>query len=176
MNNTVFAAIVIVAMGALGGGAFAMMESDLLKPFDYNTASPAEKSAYVEKKARSMKNSFKPNYLSKGGEYNVSGTSISIKYNTGMGSVACGTGVDCEVMQCKRYLKKGVSKNNIPVKLRYTDMKGRTVGSQTLNTKSCQARIKRWDAGAKSRARKAAANKKKMCSDDYMGVAPLTGC
>jgi len=176
MNNTVFAAIVIVAMGALGGGAFAAMESGVFKSFDYNTASAAEKTAYVEKKARAMKNAFKPNYLSKGGEYKVTGTSISIKYNTGMGSVACGTGVNCEVMQCKRYLGKGISKNGIPVKLRYTDMKGRTVGSQSMTPSSCKAKIKRWDAGAKARARKAAANKKKMCSEHYMGVSPLAGC
>jgi len=176
MNNTVFAAIVIVAMGALGGGAFAAMESGAFKSFDYTSASAAEKSAYVEKKARNIKNSFKPNYLSKGGDYKVKGTSITLTYNTGMGSVACGTGVNCEVMQCKRYLRKEIGKNDVSVKLRYTDMKGRTVGSQSLKAGSCRAKIKRWDAAAPARARKAAANKKAMCSDDYMGVAPLTGC
>lgn len=176
MNNAAFAAVVLMATGGLGGGTYFAAGSGVFSPFDYETASSTERAAFLEKKARSMKNAFKPNYLSKGGNYRVSSGAIQLSYNTGMGSLTCGTEVNCKVMQCKRYLKKGVSKHDIRVNLVYTDNSGRRIDSQGLNVSSCEATIRRWDAGAERRKKEKARKQKEVCSDDYIGMKPIYGC
>lgn len=172
MNNTIFAAIVAIVMAAAGIGAYALMN---FKSFDFDTASPAERSAYLEKKIWHLHPAFKPNILSKPTHSSANSNSVSLTYNTGMGFLTCGTEIDCKVRQCQRYLRNSVGKQNITLRLRYTDNYGRQISSQTLKPESCVPIVKRWDAGAGKRKKEKARKRKEICSDDYVGMQPL-GC
>jgi len=175
MNNSAFAALVCGVMVVAGGGAYVAMHTDLLRSFDFKTATSVEKSAYLERKAKSLKSSFTPNYLAKPSGYSSTASGITLKYNTGMGSVLCGQGINCKVKQCRRYLRKSISKQDITLTLRYTDNSGRSVGSQTLRNAGCQSIIKRWDAGAERRAKQQKRKMKEACSDKNIGMKPI-GC
>ena len=106
--------------------------------FDYASATPQERAVYLEGKARSMKGAFKPNYLSKSTDGRVSGNQLVFRYNTGMGSLTCGQGVDCREKQCRRYLGSSLAKHNISVRLVYTDNTNRQIGSQSLSAGACR--------------------------------------
>jgi hypothetical protein len=175
MNNTIFATLIAAMMGGVGAGSYVVL-GEGGGAFDFQSASASERTAYLEKKAGGLHNKFKPNYLSKKSEYGVRGDTVQLTYNTGMGSVACGKGVNCEVMQCQRYLKNSVRKYNVSVKLLYTDNRSRRIGSQSLSTNSCEAKIERWDAGADRRKAEKARNQKEVCNDDYIGMKPVFGC
>lgn len=173
MSTFRFAVIVAIMMTFSGIGAFIFMSPNVLKTFDYETASKQERTAYLQRKANLVKRRFKPNFLSKNVYYGATGDTIQLTYNTGMASLTCGTEIDCRVSQCQKYLRHSISDKDVQVRIKYRDNSGRSIGSQTLKTASCTTLVKRWDAGADKRKKESARKKKARCSDDYVGMKPI---
>ena len=173
MSNFRFAVIVALVMVFSGLGTYVVMNPDVLKTFNFETASQEERSAYLQRKARSLKGTFKPNFLSKNVFYGSTGNTIQLTYNTGMASLTCGKEIDCKVRQCKKYLRAGISAKEIQVRLKYRDNSGRQIGSQTLRPDRCQTIVKVWDAGAGRRKKQKARKREQRCSDDNIGMKPI---
>ncbi|MEL7481524.1 MAG: hypothetical protein AAGJ29_08180 [Pseudomonadota bacterium] len=106
--------------------------------FDFATAPAEARATWLDGKARSMKGTFKPNYLSKSVGGTARGSSLTFTYNTGMGSLTCGQKVDCDRLQCGRYLRSAPGKNGLTVRVIYTDNTGRQIGAHTLTRGFCQ--------------------------------------
>ena len=173
MNNTTFAAIVCVVMILTGMGAYIAINPSVLKTFNYETASPAEQQAYLDRKATELKDRFRPNIVAKNIFYGATPTMIELTYDVGRGDLHCGKEKDCKIRQCERYLRKSVSEKDIPIKVSYRKF-GRAHGSQILKADSCKAIVARWDAGADQRKKEKQRKQQALCSDDYIGMKPLS--
>ena len=173
MSNFRFAVIVALVMTFSGLGAYAVMNPDVFKTFNYETASESDRSAYLQRKASSLKGTFKPNFLSKNVYAGSAGNTIQLTYNTGMGSLTCGKEIDCKVRQCQKFLRSSISNSDVQVRLKYRDNSGRQIGSQTLRTDRCKSIVKTWDAGAERRKKAKARKRQQRCSDDNVGMKPI---
>ena len=173
MSNFRFAVIVALVMTFSGLGAYAVMNPDVFKTFNYETASQMDRSAYLQRKANRLKATFKPHFLAKNIYYGSAGNTIQLTYNTGMGALTCGKDVDCKVRQCQKFLRTSISDKDVQVRLKYRDNSGRQIGSQTLRTSRCKSIVGQWDAGAEKRQKEKARKRAQRCSDDYIGMKPI---
>ena len=173
MSNFQFSVVVAIVMTFSALGAYIFMHPNVLNTFNYETASQIERTAYLQKKAGGLKRTFKPNFLSKNVFYGATGNTIQLTYNTGMGSLTCGTKIDCKVRQCQKFLRNPISRKDIQIRVKYRDNSGRQIGSQTLRKDRCKSIVKTWDAGADRRKKVEAKKRKQRCSDDYIGMKPI---
>ena len=173
MSTFRFSVIVAIVMIFSGLGAYGVMHPEVWKTFDYETASPAERSKYLNGKAKRLKGTFKPNFLSKNTFAGSSGNTIQLTYNTGMGSLTCGKEIDCKVRQCQKFLRSSISAKDIQIRLKYRDNSGRQIGSQTLRRDRCKSIVNIWDAGAERRKKAKAKKREARCSDDNIGMKPI---
>lgn len=144
MRNEVFVLLSLAVVSALGSGKLPATSNNKAQAFNYSGASAAERKAYLERAGAQLKHTFKPNFVAKPVEFTTGGRSLSFSYNMRMSKIDCDTDYTCEVMQCNRYLKLPVSKNNISVRIRYLNAKGKRMGTQLLKNSSCEAIIDTW--------------------------------
>ena len=145
MNMNIEAFVMIAAATLVGSGIFTKSIRHASPGFDYNTASPQERSEFLDSAANRLNNYFSPNFVVKNGTYKTNGRSITYTYNVKMSKLTCDTEESCDVMQCRRYLNSDLSVQNISVKIRYQSAKRTSLGSQLLKNASCEAKVAKWE-------------------------------
>lgn len=146
--NYIAQGFILIGFGLLAMlGAHSTGAGALPGTFDYAAATPQERAAYLESVARSLKNTFRPNFLAKKNAPTIGGRSVSLTYGLHTNKLDCDGDDPCKVLQCRRYLNSSVSTNNISVKLRYEDGDGRKVGSQLLKNSTCAQIVKTAKTG-----------------------------
>ena len=128
---------ILAGLGAYSGG-YAGAGS-----FDYRSATPSERVAYLNRMAGGLKNTFRPNFLAKKSDPVIGGRSVSLTYTLHTSKLDCDGDDSCRVLQCKRYLNSSASDQNISVKIRYENSDGVSIASQLLKNSSCAQIVKR---------------------------------
>jgi len=139
MQNQLGIIVILAVVGVFAAGGFPMQNNSEAEAFDYNSATPQERKAYLVSTARQLTTQFSPSYIAKNGAYKVGGRSITLSYNMRMSKIDCDTDYSCKVLQCDRYLKSPISKNNISLRIRYLNAKGQQIGTQLLKNSSCRS-------------------------------------
>jgi len=156
MKNDLFILLLLGAAGVIGATSLSGQRSETTRSFDYNSATPAERTAHLESLGSTLTRLFKPNYVARPGDFSTGGRSLTLNYNMRMSKIDCDTDYSCEILQCSRYLKSPASANNISVRLRYLNIKGQQTGGQLLKNSSCQKIVDNWQAALEREQARAA--------------------
>lgn len=138
--------LILAVAGVFGVRAFPFAGLSSITQFDYASATPVEREAYLESLGRNLKTEFNPNYFARKATHTSRGRALTFTYKMRSNKIDCDTDYSCDIMQCKRYLKLPVSTHNISVRIRYETSTGRTLGSQVLKNSTCNALISKWKA------------------------------
>ncbi|MEO1476231.1 MAG: hypothetical protein AAFS13_07595 [Pseudomonadota bacterium] len=125
---------IIVFAGLFTGNYFAFMADN----FDFQSAGVEERTRWLKTKALGMKRRFKPHYLASIVETEVRGSQIVFTYSMVEDPEYCMNVPSCEELQCRRYFGSSLDRQDITVRLIYTDERLRQVGVHRLSDSSCR--------------------------------------